>query len=216
MFARFVCTLLVAFPLLAGAADTLVVNSRATGTLYLPGSPGVAYSLDFASELRPASVERQSGDIVFSEYGPATFTLSYNGRTEVWSDAWDPGMGQTSGRMSPGNPILNTGDTFSHDFRFMLTRDNYGAEGGISLSTPRGLFPGSLDFVPQAFKVTDPDRASLVINMLMGGERIAQWYGTVDSFSLSISPVPEARAVQVLPLGLAVLLIAGWRRRMPA
>ncbi|MGX9218259.1 hypothetical protein ACWV27_07625 [Massilia varians] len=216
MFARFVCTLLVAFPVLAGAADTLVVTSRATGTLYLPGSPGFAYSLDFASELRPASVGRQSGDIVFSEYGPATFTLSYNGRTEVWSDAWDPGMGQTSGRMSPGNPILNTGDTFSHDFRFLLTRDNYGADGGISLSTPRGSFPGSLDFVPQAFTVTDPDRASLVINMLMGGERIAQWYGTVDSFSLSISPVPEARAVQVLPLGLAVLLIAGWRRRMPA
>jgi hypothetical protein len=214
MFARFVCTLLVAFPLLAGAADTLVVTSRATGTLYIPGSPAFAYSLAFTSELRPASVGRQFGDAVFSEYGPATFALSYNGRTETWSDAWDPGMGQTSGRMSPGNSIINTGDTFSHDFMFMLTRDNYGAAGGISLSTPIGAFPGTLDFVPQAFTVTNPDRASLIINMLMGGERIAQWYGTVDSFSLSISPVPEPRAMRVLPVGLAVLLLAGWWRRM--
>lgn len=214
MLARFLCLLLVAFPLLAGAADTLVVTSRATGTLYIPGSPGFAYSLAFASELRPASVGRQFGDVVFSEYGPASFTLSYNGRTETWSDAWDPGMGQTSGRMSPGDPIINTGDTFSHDFRFMLTRDNYGAEGGISLSTPRGAFPGTLDFVPQEFTVTNPDRASLIINMLMSGERVAQWYGTVDSFSLSISPVPELRAMQLLPGGLAVLVLAGWRRRI--
>lgn len=214
MLARFLCLLLVALPLLAGAAGPLVVTSRATGTLYIPGAPAYPYSLAFTSELRPGSIERQFDDTVFSDYGPATLTLSYNGRTEIWSDAWDPGKGLSSGRMSPGAPILGTGDSFAHDFRFLLTRDNYGAEGGISLGVPRGSFPGVLDFVPQAFSVSNPERAGLIVNMLMSGERVEQWYGTVDSFSLSISPIPEPRALLLLPAGLAILLVAG-RRRLP-
>lgn len=140
MLARFLCPLLIAFPLLAGAADTLLATTRATGTLYIPGAPPSAYSLALTSEVRPGSIERRSDDIVFSEYGPATLTLSYNGRTEIWSDAWSPGIDLSWGRMSPGDPIISTGDSFSHDFRFMLTRDNYSAEGGISLSMPRVRF----------------------------------------------------------------------------
>lgn len=221
MFRRILTLLftLLLLPLHAGAADTVTVTARSSGTMVASGEaerllqlpPGPAdYALSFTSTLPAADIDVYPGLTELSSWGPLEVTLQFRGIRHSFSIP--EGM---SWILIASN--LGGEDLYRHSMTWPMIVSNFGLEGMMSFGLPAGSFPGTVDFSSQDFTVANPATSLVELRVYQNGEVAGQLTGTPERFEVSIvSAVPEPSMLAGLCAGLAMLGAAGRLRRRGA
>lgn len=216
---RRILTLLFALlllPLHAGAANTVTVTTRSSGTMTPTGQveralqlpPGSdEYELSFTSTLPATDIASSAGGADLNSWGATEVTLLFRGIRHTFSIA--DAMGWVSIASSLGDE-----DVYRHSMSWPMNVSVFGIEGMLSFAVPAGSYPGAFDFSAQDFVVFDPQRALVELRVYEYGDVVGQLSGTADRFEVAIvSAVPEPSMLAGLCAGLAMLCAAARLRR---
>lgn len=216
---RRILTLLFALlllPLHAGAANSVTVTTRSSGTMTPTGQaeralqlpPGSnEYELSFTSTLPAADIATSDGGVDLNSWGETEVTLLFRGIRHTFSipDA----MGWVSIASNLGGE-----DVYRHSMSWPMNVSVFGIEGMLSFGVPAGSYPGAFDFSDQDFVSLDPQRALVELRVYEYGGVVGQLTGTAERFEVSIvSAVPEPSMLAGLCAGLAIVGAAGRLRR---